>query len=83
MEALGIVWDPLDAARERQFKALEAFHSREGHCNVPARYPENPSLGQWLSKQRASKKKNTLSPERITRLEALGVVWELRTQTRP
>ena len=82
MEALGVVWDPLDAAWETQFEALEAFKASKGHCNVPYDYPENPSLGTWLSTQRQSKKKNTLSPERIARLEALGVVWELRTRTR-
>ena len=77
LEALGVVWDQLDAAWDTQFAALEAFKVREGHCNVPSAYPENPSLGMWLSKQRTIKKKNKLSPERIARLEALGVVWDL------
>ena len=67
-----------NAAWETQFAALQAFKAREGHCNVPARYPEHPSLGTWLGTQRQSKKKNTLSPERIARLEALGVVWDAR-----
>ena len=82
MEALGVVWDPLDAAWETQFEALEAFKASKGHGNVPQGYPENPSLGQWLSTQRTSKKKKNLSPERIERLTKLGVVWEPSTQTR-
>ena len=83
MEALGVVWDLQDATWDTQFAALQAFKVREGHGNVPQGYPENPSLGKWLSHQRQSKRAGKLSPERITRLEALGVVWELRTQTRP
>ena len=69
--------DTLDGAWETQFAAVEAFHAREGNCNVPYDYPENPSLGKWLSKQRASKRKGTLSPERINQLEGLGVVWRV------
>ena len=76
LEGLGVVWDPLDAAWEAQFAALQAFHSREGHANVPQDYPENPSLGRWLTKQRTSKRTGTLSAERSARLEALGVVWD-------
>jgi len=75
LEALGVVWDPSDAFWETQFEALVVFKTREGHCNVRAKDPENPSLGNWLSTQRGLKKKNTLSEERIARLEALGVVW--------
>ena len=82
LEALGVVWEVQDTVWDEQFAALQAFHAREGHGNVPARYPENSSLGTWLSQQRVFKKTGTLSPERIVWLEGLGVVWELRTQTR-
>ena len=77
-----LVADPLDAAWEAQFAALKAFKVSKGHGNVPAVYPENPSLGRWLTKQRTSKRTGTLSAERIARLEALGVVWDPSTQTR-
>ena len=82
LEALRIVWNPLDAAWEAQFAALKAFKVSKGHGNVPAVYPENPSLGMWLMVQRRSKRSGTLSPERIVWLEGLGVAWELRTRTR-
>ncbi len=38
--------------------------------------PARKVLGKWLSHQRTGKKNGTLSAERITRLEALGVIWD-------
>jgi superfamily II DNA or RNA helicase len=77
LESLGVVWDPHDAAWEQRFQELVAFKAREGHCDLPARDPENPQLGMWLSNQRQFKKAGTLSPDRIARLEALGAAWEV------
>src|SRR4030095_3428559 len=37
LESLGVSWD------ERSGQ-LVAFKEREGHCNVPERYPSNPRL---------------------------------------
>ena len=82
LTALGVVWDPHDAAWEQRYQELVAFKAREGHCNVPAGYPANRQLGMWLNNQRARKKKGTLSAERIALLTDLGVVWNLRKKTR-
>ena len=81
LEKLDFVWELLatPATWEEQFAALKAYKALKGNCNVPQDYPENPSLGKWVSKQRRTKKTGTLSGERIARLEALGFVWELRS----
>jgi Helicase associated domain len=76
LEGLGVVWDTLDTAWEKRFRELAAFKAREGHCNVPQSYPDNPQLGRWLSKQRGLKGEGTLLPDRIDRLERLGVIWD-------
>ncbi len=72
VEALGFVWDPLDAAWEEMFTALVEYKGKNNHCNVPQRHPENPQLGRWVAKQRHTKKQGKLSTARIGRLEALG-----------
>jgi hypothetical protein len=46
------------------------------NCPVPRGNPNNLELARWLLKQRQRKAKGTLLPDRIERLEALGVVWE-------
>ena len=76
LEALGLTWEPRDASWEERFQTLAAIKRQFGHCTVPRDYPEDPELARWLLKQRSRKGQGTLLPERIERLEALGVVWE-------
>ena len=93
LEALGVVWDVFAEQWERSFALLQAFVAREGHANVPQRHVEDGQrLGGWLSKQRTrhqlrtlseaerrKKKVSALSDLEVQRLEALGVVWRLRS----
>jgi hypothetical protein len=34
-----------------------AYKVAHGDCHVPSRWPEDPQLASWVSKQRAGKKK--------------------------
>ena len=77
LEDLGFVWNPLDAAWEERFVELSQFHREHGHSNVPYSYPLNPRLGWWLTTQRRYTNKGRLSRERVERLSALGVVWNV------
>jgi len=56
------------------FGKLKAFKERFGHCNVPAKWKENPKLGIWVSCQR-SRQQGKLSQERIRKLEKIGFDW--------
>ena len=40
LDAIGFVWNALEAAWEEAFAALKAFKAREGHCRVPDLYIE-------------------------------------------
>ncbi|WP_231911662.1 DEAD/DEAH box helicase [Chlamydia suis] len=77
LEELGFVWDILEEAWEENFLELQRFREEHGHCNVPSVYPQNPSLGVWVSNQRSHFKKCKLSEDRIARLEEIGFVWDV------
>ena len=56
------------------FGLLEQYKEVHGDCNVPQKWPENPQLGSWVMTQRRNRE--TLSEDRVSRLEALGFVWD-------
>ena len=78
LESLGVLWDPIETRWERNFELLVAYHSREGHTNVPQAHQEGGIyLGKWLSHQRANHKKGQMDRSRQERLESLGMLWDL------
>jgi hypothetical protein len=80
LEALpGWAWDGNAFQWEEGFSCLQRFTASEGHSRPPNAHKENGyNLGQWVSRQRSDR--NTLTPERITRLEALpGWAWDNNT----
>jgi hypothetical protein len=79
LDAIMFDWNPVDdSGFEAKFAKLVEFKAREQHCNVPQRHVEGTiPLGKWLNQQRTQK--DSMPAERRQRLDALGVVWNLRT----
>ena len=78
LDALGFVWDVLADQWEEGFQHLAAFVREHGHCRVLATHvtADGYPLGQWVKVQR--RRKDRMSAERKTRLDALGFVWDTR-----
>ena len=67
---------PLDAgAPWTQAPQRQLDHLRFGHCRVTKQWTEDTAFGHWVDNQRLWKRLGKLSPERIARLEALGIEW--------
>jgi hypothetical protein len=78
LSAIGFLWDVLEAKWEEGFAALTIFRAREGHCCVPTAHVEVAyKLGMWVGAQRSKK---DISAERRKRLDAIGFVWNARSQ---
>ena len=77
LERIGMVWDPLGVEWEKHFHQVEAFVRKHGHMRIPrdSGGREVRCLSEWLSGQRDRYRAGTLEPERIEKLERLGMEW--------
>lgn len=73
LNRLGLLWTVRETRWDRMFKELSRFHGATGHSNVPRDWQQNPELGSWTLRQRY--RKETLSSERIRKLDAVGFRW--------
>ena len=71
----------------QRYAELVEFHRQHGHSLVPNNYKENPSLAEWVKRQRYQYKRKTLGAhnsmmpdERMKKLEKLGFVWSSHDQ---
>lgn len=82
LNMLGFIWDSHGAAWEEKYQDLKTFHSRHGHVNVPCSYIGSSKLSTWIKRQRRqyrlfmSHQPSTMTLERISKLESLGLVWD-------
>jgi hypothetical protein len=76
LDVLGFVWDPNDVDWEVGFGYLKRYKQREGHCRVAQAYKEDDGygLGKWADHQR--QKKESLSEERLRKLNDVGFDWD-------
>ena len=79
LNSLDFSWDPISEDWELAFSALQKFRNREEHCRVPKNHKEDGlRLGTWISEQRL--KKARLAPDKVKRLNMLGMLWDPRTE---
>ncbi|MBF0359325.1 MAG: helicase associated domain-containing protein, partial [Magnetococcales bacterium] len=78
LEEIGFIWNVKEAAWEEMFTALTLFTKSRKHCIVPAKWPENPRLAQWIHNLRRDYKKGKLDPVHKERLTKLGFIWEAK-----
>jgi superfamily II DNA or RNA helicase len=76
LEALGFEWDPLAADWQLWFQALLEYKAEYGNCRVPDIYKKAKGLSSWIKNQRKYFHAETLSYERISKLEGLGFEWD-------
>ena len=78
LNELAIDWDPSKTKWLEQYQKLVAYKEKTGNCNVTGKYSEDPNLGTWVSTQRRSYKKGTLSKDFLQLLDNIGFTWNAR-----
>ena len=78
LDALGMVWNNIDAKWERCYAEAALYCEKHGSLNLAPKYvsPSGIRLGAWVENQRAYYLKGELSDDKIRRLEAIGMLWE-------
>ena len=80
LDALGMVWNSIDAKWERCYAEAALYCEKHGSLNLAPKYvsPSGIRLGAWVENQRVYYLKGELSDDKIRRLEAIGMLWEGR-----
>ena len=76
---LGMVWGIRPVRKwERGYAAAKKYYEENGDLNVPSRYVDGSGyrLGDWVSNQREKYRAGKMRRERVTKLNAIGMVWE-------
>ncbi|MDA7883076.1 helicase associated domain-containing protein, partial [Akkermansiaceae bacterium] len=74
LDEIGFVLDPIEELWEAQFRKILAYKKEHGNCSAPRSF-EDKQLGNWVLRQRKSKKSGKLDPNKIKRLNEIGFVW--------
>ncbi|NOV26630.1 MULTISPECIES: DEAD/DEAH box helicase [Cupriavidus] len=83
LEELRIVWKLGQQKGEKSwnagYEAAKLYAEVFGDCNAPQSTcwpaPDGFRLGKWISEQRQSHRRGSLSEDRVRRLEGLGINW--------
>ncbi|MDR0905189.1 MAG: helicase associated domain-containing protein [Oscillospiraceae bacterium] len=78
LESIGMIWMVRNNTWEEMYKKAMAFHSEKGHLLVPRGWENDPRLAAWIANQRKERRigHHTLTPERISRLDQIDMVWD-------
>jgi len=87
LNKIGFTWNVIGADGDKwmeKYEALKEFQSQEGHCRVPTKFKDDPSLGLWVVTQRQNYKfmkegKPTMMTERRAQLlQDIGFTWNVK-----
>lgn len=83
LDSIGMVWDTEDARWDACYAAAKRYYEENGNLLVPRKYvtEDGIKLGVWVSNLRSKFRKgsaDSLTPERVRALDAIGMLWENR-----
>lgn len=88
LESVGFDWGKKlgESAWNSKFNALVDYKTKHGDCRVPTKWPQDKSLGRWVSMQRGHYKdfkagrKTVITKERIKMLQEIGFDWMISSR---
>ncbi len=91
LDAIGFAWvspreideHGMSSTWKSRFDELLRYKEIHGDCNVPSVWKENRELGNWVGRQRQSKKQGMLHPDQVKMLEGIGFIWRAAGPRQP
>jgi hypothetical protein len=82
LDALGMVWDPIEEDWQKGMTAAREYREAHGHLRVPRAFVSNNGfrLGTWINNRRRERRRDKLSADRVAQLDALEMVWDPRQE---
>lgn len=77
LNSIEIQWNSNNDNWNKQFEEAKLFYQKNGHLNISKVSP----LYNFILFNKQSKKKNTISKERIDKLESIGMIWDTLEDT--
>jgi uncharacterized membrane protein YjdF len=81
LDSMGFSWTSQERSWEAMRKQLAEYCNQYGDCNVPQTWPDNKSLGRWVSRQRHQRMRfdqglhAKITKECIASLDSIGFSW--------
>ena len=81
LDKIGMIWDWGEFRWEQNYAEAKKYFDENGHLNVLLK--ENPKLYTWIRAQKAaySGYRGQLSKDKISRLNALNIEWDILEKT--
>lgn len=84
LDAISMCWGDVNALQwNTAYEAAKRYFEENGNLNVPTNYvtEDGTALGKWVIRQQYARRNPTksnvkLTPERIARLDEIGMQWE-------
>lgn len=80
LESIGMVWDPYALSWEIGYSYARMYYEEFNNLLVPQEFVYKEfALGKWINGQRIHRKEYLINkPERIIKLEGIGMVWNAK-----
>ena len=79
LNSIGMIWNPNEVYFEECIVEAKQYYEDVGDLEIEYSYisPSGKKLGLWIANLRKSYKLNSLSDDRIKKLESIGMKWEM------
>ncbi len=91
LEEIGMIFEKVnDNTWNKMYELAKKYYEHYGNLKIPRNFKtingyevdeKGYNLGAWISTQRTSYNKSTLSEDKIKKLEEIGMMWNIRKDT--